>query len=79
MASRVAITGKVVWLAAYHRQMDFSRGCPWLVVLKECLGSASAVYQSPTAFPRTNHGQTKIDQKITTYDHVHQIFVTVCT
>ena len=46
---RVGITGINVCLAAYHWQMDFS-------VLRQCLGSASAVEQPPTAMPRTKHG-----------------------
>ena len=54
---RVGITGNSVCLATYHWQMDFS-------VLRQCLGSASAVEQSPTAIPRTKHGQAKIDQKL---------------
>ena len=45
-------------------------------MLRQCLGSASAVEEPPTAIPRRKHGQAKIDQKITTYDHVHQIFIT---
>ena len=31
---------------------------------RQCLGSASAVEQPPTAIPRTRHGQAKIDQKL---------------
>ena len=54
---RVGITGNSVCLAAYHWQMDFS-------VLRQCLGSASAVEQPPTAITRTKHGQAKIDQKL---------------
>ena len=54
---RVGITGNSVCLAAYDLQMDFS-------VLRQCLGSASAVEQPPTAIPRTKHAQAKIDQKL---------------
>ena len=69
---RVGITGNSVCLTAYHWQMDFS-------VLRQCLGSASAVEQPSTAIPRTKHGQAQNWPKITTYDHIHQIFVTSCT
>ena len=58
-------------LVAYHWQMDFS-------VLRQCLGSASAVEQPLMAIPHTKHGQVKNRPKITTYDHVHQIFITSC-
>ena len=54
---RVGITENSVCLAAYDLQMDFS-------VLRQCLGSASAVEQPPMATPRTKHGQAKIDQKL---------------
>ena len=53
----VGITGNSMCLAAYHWQMDFS-------MLRQCLCSASAVEQPPTAIPLTNHGQAKIDQKL---------------
>ena len=69
---RVGITRNSVCLAAYHWHMDFS-------VLRQCLGSVSAVEQPPTAIPRTKYGQAKNCPNITTYDHVHQIFITFCT
>ena len=33
-------------------------------LLRQCLGSASAVEQPPMAIPRTKYGQAKIDQKL---------------
>ena len=41
----VGITGNSVYLADYHWQIYFS-------MLRQCLGSASAVEQPPTAIPR---------------------------
>ncbi len=35
------------------------RSWVWLAVLRQCLDSASAVEQPPTAIPRTKHGQVK--------------------
>ena len=69
---RVGITGNSVSSAAYHWQMDFS-------VLRQCLGSASAVEQPPTAIPRYKAQPSQIWPEINTYDHVHQIFITSCT
>ena len=78
-ALRVGITVNSVCLAAYHWQMDFS-------VLKQCLGSAHAVlrqcFSSGTAADGHTPYKARPSQnwpKITTYDHVHQIFITSCT
>ena len=75
---RVGITGNSVCLAAYHRQMDFS-------VLRQSLGSAQAVlrqcFRSGTAADGHTPYKARPSQnwpKITTYDHVHQIFITSC-
>ena len=46
---RVGITGNSVCLAAYHWQMDFS-------VLRQCLGSTSAVEQPPTPMMTSSNG-----------------------
>ena len=48
-------------------------------MLRQCLGSASAVEQPPTAKPRHKARPSQNWPKITTYDHVHQIFITSCT
>ena len=69
---RVGITGNSVCLAAYHWQIYFP-------VLRQCLGIASAVEQPPTAIPRHKARPSQNWPKITTYDHVHQIFITSCT
>ena len=69
---RIGITGNSVCLAAYHWQIYFS-------VLGQCLGSASAMEQPLTAIPRHTSGQSQNWPKITTYDQVHQIFITSCT
>ena len=69
---RVGITGNSVCLAACHWQIYFS-------VLRQCLGSASAVEQPPTAIPRHKARPSQNWPKITTYDHVHKIFITSCT
>ena len=76
---RVGITVNSVCLAAYHWQMDFS-------VNKQCLGSAQAVlrqcFSSGTAADGHTPYKARPSQnwpKITTYDHVHQIFITSCT
>ena len=44
----------------------------------QCLSSASAVEQPPTAITRTKHGQAKIDQKLpltTTFTRFSQLLV----
>ena len=69
---RVGITGNSVCLAAYHWQMDFS-------VLRQCLSSASAVEKPPTAIPPYKARPSQNWPTITTYDHVHQIFITSCS
>ena len=76
---RVGITVNSVCLAAYHWQMDFS-------VLKQCLGSAWAVLRQCIGSGTAADGPTPYKAwpsqnwpKITTYDHVHQIFITSCT
>ena len=48
-------------------------------VLRQCLGSASAVEQPPTAIPSHKARPSQNWPTITTYDHVHQIFITSCT
>ena len=65
---RVGITGNSVCLAAYHWQMDFS-------VLRQCFNSGTAAdgHTPYKARPSQNW------PKITTYDHVRQIFRTSCT
>ena len=50
---RVGITDNSVCLAAYHWQMDFS-------VLRQCLGSASAVEQLPTPYPVQSTAKPKL-------------------
>ena len=69
---RVGITGNSVCLAACHWRIYFS-------VLRQCLGSASAVEQPPTAIPRHKARPSQNWPKITTYDHVHKIFINSCT
>ena len=69
---RVGITENSVFLAAYHWQMYFS-------MLRQCLGRASVMEQPPTAIPRHKARPSQKWPKITTSDHVHQIFITSCT
>ena len=65
---RVGITGNSVDLAVYHWQIDFS-------VLRQCFSSGTATdgHTPYKARPSQNW------PKITTYDHVHQIFIISCT
>ena len=62
-------------LAAYHWQMDFSIGWTWLAVLKQCFSSGTAAdgHTPYKARPSQNW------PNITTYDHVHEFFITSCT
>ena len=48
-------------------------------MLRQCLGSASAVEQPPTAIPSHKARPSQNWPKITTYDHVYQIFIISCT
>ena len=48
-------------------------------MLRRCLGSTSALEQPPTAMPRHKARPSQNWPKITTYDHVHQIFITPFT
>ena len=68
---RVGIMGNSMCLAAYHWQIYFS-------ALGQYLGSASAVEQPPMAIPHHTARQSQNWPKFTTYDHVHQIFITSC-
>ena len=71
----IGITGNSVCLAAYHWQMDFSAYWTWLAVLRQCFsgGTAADSHTPYQARPSQNL------PKITTYDHVHQIFITSFT
>ena len=48
-------------------------------MLSECLDSASAVKQPPTAIPCTKHGQTKIDHELPLTTTSTRFFITSCT
>ena len=65
---RVGITGN----SGLSLTNIFSRA---YAVLRQCLGSASAVEQPPTTIPRHKARPSQNWPKITTYDHVHQIFI----
>ena len=65
---RVGITGNSVCLAAYHWQMDFC-------MLRQCFSSRTAGDGHTPYKARPSQKLTKI----TTCDHVHQIFITSCT
>ena len=68
----VGNTGNSVCLVAYRWQMNFSIGWTWLAVLRQCFssGTASNGHTPYKARPSQNL------PKITTYDQVHQIFIT---
>ena len=68
----VGITRNSLCLADYHWQIYFS-------VLRQCLGSASTMERPPPAVPRHKARPSQNWPKFTTYDHVHQIFITSCT
>ena len=72
---RVGITGNSVCLAAYHWQKDFSAGWTWLAVLRQCFSSGTAAADHTPYKARPSQNWPKIT---TTYDHVHQIFITFC-
>ena len=72
---RVGITGNSVCLVAYHWQMDFSIGWTWLAVLRQCFSSGTAADGHTPYKARSSQNWPKI----TTYDHIHQIFITSCT
>ena len=64
----VGITGNNVCLTIYHWQMDFS-------VLRQCFSSGTA----PDSHTQYKARPSQNWPKITTYDHVYQIFITFCT
>ena len=72
---RVGIKGNSVCLVAYHWQMDFSIGWTWLAVLRQCFSSGTAADGHTPYKARSSQNWPKI----TTYDHVQQIFITSCT
>ena len=69
---RIGMTANSVCLAAYHWQMDFSAYWTWLAVLRHCFSSGTAADGRTPYKARPSQNWPKI----TTYDHVHQIFIT---
>ncbi len=57
---------------------SITRSWTWLAVLRQCFSSGTAADGHTPAIPRTKHGQTKNWPKITTHEHINQIFVTFC-